>query len=117
MKFFPLILLTLLSCKTNNKMPPSEKEKETIFIPQFTPGPPVLVYKTKTDYTNYVPVILSDDKTRIISYPDPKDIQNSAPVKLKNGYLLDNRGISKNAAFLNWTYAKYSKLPATLSQE
>jgi hypothetical protein len=37
--------------------------------------PHLLVYKTKGDYKNYVPVMLSDDKSRIISYPDPKDIK------------------------------------------
>ena len=84
---------------------------------QFAPGPPAIVYKTKADYSDYVPVTLSDDKSKIVSYPDPKDIRSAAPVKLKEGYLLDNRGISKNVAFLRWTYEEYKKLPIPLPQD
>ncbi len=32
------------------------------------------------------------------------------PTKLEKGYLLDNRGISINTAFLNITYKDYSEL-------
>jgi hypothetical protein len=34
----------------------------------------------------------------------------AVPTKLKNGYLLDNRGISANTAFINMTYLTYSEL-------
>jgi hypothetical protein len=78
------------------------------------PGPQTIVYKTKKDYYNLVPVLLSDDKTEIISYPHPIDIKVGdtyvTPTKLNEGYLLDNRGIGKNVAFLNMTYEQYSKL-------
>jgi S-methylmethionine-dependent homocysteine/selenocysteine methylase len=32
------------------------------------------------------------------------------PNKLKQGYLLDNRGIGKNVAFIKLTYQEYAKL-------
>ena len=84
------------------------------FTPVFTSGPSVFVYKTKANYNNLVPVILSDDKTEILSYPHPSDIKTGSgyplPVLLNNGYLLDNRGIGKNVAFLKITYEDYSKL-------
>ncbi len=83
--------------------------------------PPLLVYKTKADYFQYVPVTLSEDKTQIVSFPDIKDIyyrgKLAYPTKLNKGYLIDNRGINKNAAFLSITYEDYSKLEKTPSAE
>ncbi len=77
-------------------------------------GPPTIVYKTKANYNNKVPVTLSDDKSRIVSYPAPKDVFYNGslayPSPLEQGYLLDNRGIGKNVAFLSLTYEEYSNL-------
>ena len=73
-----------------------------------------LVYKTKNDYFNNVPVILSEDKTMIVSYPAPSDVYYNGklayPKRLDDNYLLDNRGINQNVAFLKLTYDEYSKL-------
>jgi len=77
-------------------------------------GPPTVIYKTRKDYYDKVPVTLSDDKTKIVSYPGPGDVYYNGklalPTRLDSGYLLDNRGINKNVAFLNITYEEYSKL-------
>jgi hypothetical protein len=77
-------------------------------------GPPTLVYKTRKDYYKNVPVSLSVDKSKIVSYPAISDVyyqgKLSYPTKLENGYLLDNRGINTNTAFLSLTYEEYSKL-------
>ncbi|MVM39023.1 hypothetical protein GO730_18185 [Spirosoma sp. HMF3257] len=77
-------------------------------------GQPTLIYKTRKDYHNLVPVLLSEDKTTIIAYPGPTDIyyqgKLALPTRLKNGYWLDNRGIGLNVAFLNITYQAYAKL-------
>jgi hypothetical protein len=88
------------------------------FTPDFeTPAPPALVYKTKADYANRVPVLLSEDKTEIIAYPHPADLRVGEaflmPTTLEEGYLLDNKGIGANVAFLSYTYEEYSKLPET----
>lgn len=81
------------------------------------PSPPVIVYKTKADYSKNIPVILSQDKSRIVSYPDVKDVyiegQLAYPTGLKDGYLLDNRGIDANVAFLSVTYEEFSKMQKT----
>ena len=81
------------------------------------PGPKVIIYKTTKDYSKQVPVTLSDDKKSIASYPDIKDLYvNGAlayPTQLNDGFLLDNRGITANVAFLKLTYEEYSKLPTT----
>jgi hypothetical protein len=85
------------------------------------PFPPVIIYKTKTDLSKNVPVSLSSDKSMILSYPDVKDVYYngllSYPVKLSKGYLLDNRGIGPDVAFLDYTYEEYSNLPVTPAPE
>ncbi|MEI6122209.1 MAG: hypothetical protein WCQ95_01135 [Bacteroidota bacterium] len=83
--------------------------------------PKVVIYKTTSDYFNNVPVILSENKTKIVSYPDVKDVSYNGslayPTRLKKGYLLDNRGINKNVAFLHYSYEEYSKLGTTPTAE
>ena len=109
-----ILLLAILSCKTNQKAVQTNTDNKQDFTPQYTPGLHVVVYKTKANYNNLVPVELSDDKTKIVSYPSPSDVKTETgyqtPTLLNNGYLLDNRGIGKNVAFLKTTYEEYSKL-------
>ena len=80
-------------------------------------APPAIIYKTIGDFYDYVPVIMNDNRTEIISYPAPSDIYYAGklakPLKLKNGYLFDNRGINQNVAFLSYTYEEYGKLEKT----
>jgi len=75
---------------------------------------PTLVYKTRADYFNRVPVMMNAEKDRIISYPAPTDLfygnALATPTRLKDSYLLDNRGIGANVAFLKYTYETYSAL-------
>jgi len=104
--FCPLFLL--IGCKSYDSI------KNEEFHAQNIPGPRLIVYKTKKDYNNLVPVILSNDKTEIISYPHPNDLTVgngfSIPTVLDDKYLLDNRGINENVAFLKLTYQEYSEL-------
>jgi len=80
-----------------------------------------LVYKTTKDYSKNVPVNMNADKTEIASYPAPSDIYYQGnlayPTKLENGYLLDNRGIGPNVAFLSYTYEEYSALKQAPDKE
>ncbi len=84
-------------------------------------SPRALVYKTKTDHANHVPVILSDDKARIISYPHPKDLRTAngypTPTAVGKDYLLDNRGIGLNVAYLDMSYEQYAALEEAPSME
>jgi len=79
--------------------------------------PPVIIYKTKSDYNRYVPVSLTPDKKTLLSYPAVQDVYYQGalamPTQLLNGYLLDNRGIDTNSVFLNYTYETYSALTQT----
>ena len=132
MKFLILFLgLILFSCANskNHLKAKSEKSMENN-NPQtgntlvekpvdFSASPFAIIYKTKKDYDNKVPVLLNDEKNKIVSYPAIKDIffngKLALPDKLSDGFLLDNRGIYRNVAFLNITYEEYSKMTKELS--
>lgn len=106
--FSLLLLLTIIvGCKTleDNKLGDSSMTSVTS---RFVPN--AVIYKTKMDYSQLVPVNLDATKSRIVSYPHPTDVsRNSTPLKLINGWLLDRRGITQNSAFTSFTYDEYSK--------
>ena len=109
-----MIILSVIfvSCKSSVEMP--TKTNEISFGSSAVSSLSILVYKTKKNYNNLVPLLLNDDKTQIVSYPDPKDVKVGSafllPTSLQNGYLLDNKGIGKNVAFLKYTYEEYYNL-------
>jgi hypothetical protein len=81
------------------------------------PGNHLVLYKTKRDYTNLVPVVLSDNKATIVSYPDPQELKRVGkkrmPVRLHGGYFIDNAGVCEHTAFLKITYKQYASLERT----
>ncbi len=109
-----ILVISLLGCCTNHKGSKSQLVSEPDTVAQLIPGPPALVYRTKGDYYSLVPILLSEDKAQIISYPHPHDLKTdkgyALPDSLNNGYLLDNRGIGANVAFLSLTYEEYANL-------
>lgn len=82
---------------------------------------PFIIYKTKADYSNLVPVILNAEKTAIVSYPAPSDVLRAGelalPLPLIKGYLIDVRGIGPHVAFTSYTYSTYSQLDQAPSIE
>ena len=116
-----LLILSSFSCNNNQtrKEKPKTDQEETDVVPKA--GPPVIIYKTKVDYTKNVPVVLNEEKTAVVSYPDKRDVKKggefSYPGELNDGYLLDNRGIDKNAAFISLTYEEYYNLDKTPDSE
>lgn len=98
-----MLTTTMMFCKT---------KQSTTGVTQTTEK--ALVYKTRADYSSYVPVTLSTDKKSIVAYPSPADVfyegKLAKPTRLANDYWLDNRGIGVNTAFLKITYEDYSKL-------
>ncbi|MCM1021883.1 MAG: hypothetical protein NC343_06515 [Muribaculum sp.] len=72
--------------------------------------PKAIIYKTNGDFSNNVPITLSNDGKTVISYPAPSDIACCKPIKLKNGFLLDRRGITSTTVFTHYTYDEYAKL-------
>jgi hypothetical protein len=113
-----LILISgiILSCCSAKKAVNMKTDRNA-----YTSGPKAIIYQTKEDYSKFVPIILSDDKKSIESYPDIKDIYFNGslayPTQLHKNYWLDNRGIGINVAFINLTYDEYSKLPKTPSHD
>lgn len=84
-------------------------------------SPKTIIYKTRKDFTQNVPVILSEDKKNIVSFPDIKDVVINGhfayPTPLVKGFLLDNKGINENVAFISLTYEAYSHLKNTPNAE
>jgi len=127
MKRFPIYLMILFiipllsGCHCSKKVTKSITVEQKIVRPVVNATAPALVYKTRKDYTLNVPVIMNIEKTKIVSYPDPNDIyyngKLSYPTPLEKGFLLDNRGIGPNVAFLNLTYEAYSQLKETLTMQ
>ena len=79
--------------------------------------PKAVIYKTKKDYNNLVPITLDASRTKVLSYPAPTDLVNARPTPLADGYLLDNRGIGVNSVFTGFTYDEYAALPQAPSIE
>ncbi len=77
-------------------------------------GPHLLIYKTKKDYSKYVPVLMSADGTKIVSYPDPTDVRKKGKdmraTKLHKGYLMDNYGVGTNTAYVKITLTQYAAM-------
>ena len=124
-----IVVFSVISCsrsvnsgneKSDEKQEATKKEQKMTGA-KVSAGPPVYIYKTRNDYYNKVPVILSENKQEIVSYPGVKDVYTGGelayPTRLEQGYLLDNRGISEHAAFLSLTYEEYSNLPKTPEKE
>ena len=98
----------LSGCKTQkNTQSTQNMQKESLVMAV----QPTIVYKTKKNYDKNVGILLSEDKKTIVSYPHPTDVSaQSYPTSLKDGYLLDNRGIGQNVAFISLTYEEYATL-------
>ncbi|MCK9613542.1 MAG: hypothetical protein WC401_05705 [Bacteroidales bacterium] len=117
-----IVLMGFMACKnTKQSLQTSEDSKEITPKTIMTARPLVIIYKTKNDYYEKVPVTLSADKESIVSYPDIMDVfyqgELAYPTHLLNGYLLDNRGINEKSVFTKYTYEEYSRLEKTPSPE
>ena len=80
-------------------------------------SPHAIVYRTRGDYSQKVPIIMDKTSTYIVSYPDPVDVRNNpVPTQLDNGFLLDNRGIGKYVAYTSYTYSEYAAMESAPTQ-
>ena len=112
------VAIASVSCSNQKKSSSSEPIVSTGVS---VSGPDVIIYKTRGDYKLLVPVIMNDEKNDIVSYPAPGDLKYKGkpaiPNELDNGFLLDNRGITKNVAFTSYTYEEYMALDKTPARE
>jgi len=113
--FFCLVILSFSAC-CSRKIDTVDKNSDSTVVKAL---PSIIIYKTKANYSNYVPVGLSSDKKEIISYPHPKDVITDngfrLPTELKNGYWMDQIGVGINSAYLKISIAEYSNLKEPLS--
>ncbi len=104
-----VVLALVTSCKVKQTSQQTAVMSET----KSMPGPHAIVYRTKADYSRYVPVTLAEDRSQIVSYPAPTDVYRNGklatPTVLTGGYLLDNRGINDHSAFLPISYEQYAQ--------
>lgn len=74
----------------------------------------VIIYKTRMNHMNHVPITLNETRDRVTSFPAPGDLyfegKLALPVPLEEDYLLDLRGISKHTVFTSYTYEEYSQM-------
>lgn len=111
--FFSLLFIVfLMACSTSKQNQEATKSENNNMISKVLPN--ILIYKTKQDYSQNVPVLMNVDKTSILSYPAPSDLcrdeRCTYPTLLNDGFLLDNRGINKNVVFLSYTYDEYGAM-------
>ena len=116
---FGISLIYSCACPSKTKAQITEETETKPAMGMATP--PLIIYKTKSDYNDKVPVTLSEDKSEIVSYPGSKDVfykgELALPTELSAGLLLDNRGIGKDVAFLDITYKSFSMMMRPLTKE
>ena len=113
-----ILSIALFSCHTqkkaveNNTPAPQAQTQKPATAPASVASPPTYIYKTRNDYSQNVFVGYANN--RITFFPAPTDLYTNGklatPTPLRDGYWLDNRGISPNIAFLSYTYEEYAKM-------
>jgi hypothetical protein len=119
---FGLILFFVFSCANSKRTQVEEMTKkpdcglplvnESIFEPQKETRK-IIVYKSKKDYSTFVPIHLAEDKKNIIGYPakeDLKSLDNSNALAVENGYYIDLVGVNLNTVFTSYTLESYQKI-------
>ncbi len=104
-----VLIFLLPSCSNRRPIPVSTVTHQDIM--HFIPDSPVIIYKTRGDYGQYVPVRMNTERTEIVYFPDPAELhylgKPAMPTKLNQGYWLDNYGIGTDVAFLRFNYKQY----------
>ncbi len=112
-----IISTSVYMCHAQNTVTPVTSHKP-VKLTTVAAAPPTIVYKVAKKYLDKVPITLNEDKTGIVSYPAPGDINESQlPTPLKHGWYLDNRGIGPNTVFISLTYKEYAQLKSAPDAE
>jgi hypothetical protein len=114
-----VLSILLPGCKSSNKLIKNEIPGDELV--SYHREARAIIYKTNGNFSDKVPVIMNEERTKIVSFPAPQDLLlNGKPVRpslLNQGYLLDNRGINERVAFLTFSYDIYSKLESAPEME
>lgn len=105
MKLTVLLCLAFMFTMCNSQKPMLMSGKQ---------GAPLIIYKTNADFSDKIPVAVSKQTKKIVSYPALGDIylngKLAKPTKLDNGYWLDNFGVSAHSAYTSYSFDDYAKL-------
>jgi hypothetical protein len=105
-----VLAISLIAC-SSKKEATTEKSENTAQVQMLAQ---TIIYKTKKDFSQLVPVQMNKERTKIVAYPSPKDLMKSGelqtPIVLDKGYYLDRRGVNTNTVFINMTYEAYAAL-------
>lgn len=111
MNFKSFLLISVIGSTCMLCKGPSEPSRKN---PTVEKSQPLIIYKTTQNYNQNTPVSLSPDGLVIQGYPSPSDLKSNnglrIPAELKDGYLMDRRGIGPNSSFIELTYEEYSQL-------
>jgi hypothetical protein len=77
-------------------------------------GAPLVIYKTKHDYSKNISVLLSDDGTQILAFPGVTDVPYQHPIALINGYYAQRM---VGNAFTSFTFDEYAASGANYSPQ
>lgn len=66
---------------------------------------PLVIYKTRYDYSNNISVLLSADKAQVLAFPGFTDVTVQHPIPLANGYYAK---MMLGDAFTSYTFADYA---------
>lgn len=110
MKYLPLLALLLMSCSSHKiETAPLVLNQD---LPTPTPLPRAQIYRMSGNATAANVPVQVNAEGKIVSFPAPSDLVGQEPIALKDGWLLDQRGIGPNTRFISYTYSEYAKLAA-----
>lgn len=108
------------NCKTNKTASSQQKPVTQSVVVPHSALPNIVIVKLDPKHANLVPIRLSADKQSVAYYPSPTDVITDGvlllPTALKNGYYLDNLGLTESTCFLKVTLDEYSKRKEPYSQ-
>lgn len=107
---YVILAISVIACSSKNEV----GQSDTNYASTVQKLPQTIIYKTKQDYSQFVPVQMDKERTKIVGYPSPQDLEKSGelqtPIILNKGFFLDRRGINANTVFIKVTYAEYAKM-------
>lgn len=127
--FYGLFLFIVFSCASSKRNQVEEMNKKPdcglpllneSIIEQQKETRKIVVYKSKKDFSTFVPIHLTEDKKNIIGYPAKEDLKllgNSNSLAVENGYYIDLVGMNSNTVFTSYTIEAYQKINSPTLEE
>lgn len=117
-----VLSLTAMAACSSARRQPSLPVPDSLISESRMTGPAqtrqAMIYRTSGNYADNVPVQIRPSG-QLLSYPAPTDItEDSEPIPLIDGWLLDRCGVSLDSRFTSYSWAVYRRLttPPTPAQ-